>query len=60
MQTRYIIAVDQNGVYLRETLCVTRRRESGKVEYHTKPVADGELSKELEACMGAVRRALRA
>ncbi len=59
MQTRYLIAVDQNGVYLRETLCVTRRHESGEVEYYTKPVADGELSTELAACMSAVRRALR-
>ena len=60
MHTRYIVAVDQNGVYLRETLCVTRRHESGEIEYHTKPVAGDELSKELAAFMNAVRRALRA
>ena len=35
---RYIIAKDENGFYLRETLCVIHRAELGEVHYHTKPI----------------------
>ena len=35
---RVLIAVDERGVYLRETLCVIHRGESGEVHYHSKPI----------------------
>jgi hypothetical protein len=59
MQRRHIFAADPNGAYLRETLCATRRHVSGEVEYHTKPVAEDEVSEELAACRGMVRRLIR-
>jgi hypothetical protein len=35
---RFIIAVDEKGVYLRKTLCVVRRGEIGEVHYYSKPI----------------------
>lgn len=35
---RYITAIDNNGVYFRETLNVTHDASTGEVIYHTKPI----------------------
>ena len=40
---RYLIAVDDKGVYLRETLCVTHDANTGEVTYAAKPVPVSEL-----------------
>lgn len=40
---RYVIAIDGSGVYLRRTLCVTHRLESGEAHYDTKPVKPSQV-----------------
>ena len=35
---RYIIAKDKKGFYLRKTLCITHRYDSGEVCYIAKPI----------------------
>lgn len=40
---RYLIAVDEKGVYLRETLCVTHSENTGEVRYDAKPVPVSSL-----------------
>ena len=34
---RWLIAHDEKGYYLRETLCVTHDGVAGEIVYHTKP-----------------------
>jgi hypothetical protein len=36
--TRFIIAIDENGVYLRKTLCVTHHGDTGEVTYNAIPI----------------------
>jgi hypothetical protein len=38
---RFLIAVDEHGYHVRETLCVTHHEESGEVEYDAMPLASG-------------------
>jgi hypothetical protein len=40
---RLIITVDSRGVYLRETLAVIHKGETGEVHYHAKPIKPGRL-----------------
>lgn len=38
MKNRYIVAIDGEGVYFRETLSVTHDANAKEVVYHTKPI----------------------
>ena len=44
-RNRYLVAMDQNGVYIRRTLAVIHRSEIGEVHYHTVPVTVSKAPK---------------
>lgn len=46
---RYLIAVDEKGVYLRETLCVIHDENTGEVTYNAKPLPISELPASVNA-----------
>lgn len=42
---RVLVAIDQRGIHLRKTLCVTHHGESGEVHYDTLPLCSFSVSK---------------
>lgn len=49
--TRFLLAVDENGVHIRKTLCVTHNANVGEAVYHTEPINQGALEKAIAAAL---------
>lgn len=51
--SRFLIAIDEHGVHLRETLNVTHDAVAGEAIYHTRPITAADLEGQITAALQA-------